>query len=161
MMVYGFLGVGYSTAGRKDSKTDLDLAYCMGYVNEARGFSDTEMIQEFCDTEKNLTPQDKKECVSELTQIIRHNTNYQMGHKEAKAETINPIRVMNCGMKLMSASEADLNNAMGTQQKTPQATQKSAPSPKTTAQRGGRTRNTTQRRAPKKRKDTLTKPIFR
>jgi len=142
-MVYGFLGVGYKMAGQKDTKTDLDLAYCMGYVNEARLVPDSEMVQEFCDTEKNLTPQDKKECLFELGQIIKHNTGYQAGRREAKAELIHPLRVMNCVMKINRSSETELDKAMGTHQKNPQA-QKPPKRPK-----------------PPKRKENVTTPVFR
>ena len=140
LIVYGFLGAGYSMTGRTDTINTPDLAYCMGYVNEARTISDPEMIQEFCYTEKNLTAQEKKKCVSELTQIIKQNTRYQNGRKEAQKGIINPIRVMNCGMKLSAASEKELDKAMGTHQNSQQ------PTPKAT---------------PKKPKDTLTTPIFR
>ena len=73
LMVYGFLGVGYTTMGQTDSKSDWDLAYCMGYVNQAREVSDSEMVQEFCDTEKDLSISEKKQCVLELTQITKQN----------------------------------------------------------------------------------------
>ena len=137
LVAYGYLGMGYSMAGQKDTKTNLDLAYCMGYVNQAREVSDREMAQEFCDTEKNLNAEEKKQCIIELSQITKQNSPYQAGRREA--QTVNPIRVMNCGMKISASSEKELNKAMGTRPNAPQPPRKKTP----------------------QKKDTITTPIFR
>ena len=133
MIVYGFLGVGYAAAGQKDTKSDLDLAYCMGYVNEARGFSDDEMMQEFC---AGAPAKEKTRCLSESLGTLAHNPKYQTGRREA--HPINPIRVMKCGMKLMSATEQDFINSMESKKHIA----------------------TPQKKKPQGKKDTLTTPIF-